>query len=109
MNCKHCGFVIGDDDHRCQRCGRRITGVVIAAPPGYSGANALAMAAAASVAPADTLDTQEFLRLRDLEQQPARTEAPAQSHLFPGQPAPKVIQFDQWRRQPQAGPWPVLH
>ena len=55
MNCKHCGFVIGDDDHRCQRCGRRVTGVVIAAPPGYSGANALAMAAAAAASP-DTLE-----------------------------------------------------
>jgi uncharacterized RDD family membrane protein YckC len=60
------------------------------------------MAAAASVAPADTLDTQEFLRLRDLPQSPAaRSEAPAQSALFVGQP-PKVIQFDQWRRQPHA-------
>jgi uncharacterized RDD family membrane protein YckC len=42
MHCKHCGFANGDDDHRCLRCGRRLSGVVIAAPPGYSGANALA-------------------------------------------------------------------
>lgn len=103
MNCKHCGFVIGEDDHRCQRCGRRVTGVVIAAPPGYSGANALAMAAAATVSP-DTLDTQEFLRQR-MERQIAadNPDQPAQSTLFAGQvngQAPKVIQFDQWRKQP---------
>jgi uncharacterized RDD family membrane protein YckC len=42
MHCKHCGFANGEDDHRCLRCGRRIAGVVIAAPPGYVGANALA-------------------------------------------------------------------
>jgi uncharacterized RDD family membrane protein YckC len=104
MNCKHCGFVIGEDDHRCQRCGRRVTGVVIAAPPGYSGANALAMAAAASASP-DTLDTQEFLRQRveqqitDAGKKMAPAEPPSQSTLFAGQP-PKVIQFDQWRKQP---------
>jgi uncharacterized RDD family membrane protein YckC len=58
--------------------------------------------AAAAAAPADTLDTQEFLRLRDQQQQPAaKTEPPVQSALFTGQP-PKVIQFDQWRRQPQS-------
>ena len=44
MHCKHCGFANGEDDHRCLRCGRRLSGVVIAAPPGYSGANALAQA-----------------------------------------------------------------
>jgi uncharacterized RDD family membrane protein YckC len=107
MDCKHCGFGIGDDDHRCQRCGRRVTGVVIAAPPGYSGANALAMAAVAGAAPTPTLDTQEFLRVR-LEQKLAANQTaptPVQSALFAGQHAgqqPKVIQFDQWRRQPSA-------
>jgi uncharacterized RDD family membrane protein YckC len=44
MHCKDCGFANGEDDHRCLRCGRRLPGIVIAAPVGYSGANALAMA-----------------------------------------------------------------
>lgn len=58
MHCNSCGFVNGEDDHRCLRCGRRLNGVVIAAPPdykpeespsagfigGYAGANALAFA-----------------------------------------------------------------
>jgi uncharacterized RDD family membrane protein YckC len=105
MDCKHCGFAIGEDDHRCQRCGRRVTGVVIAAPPGYSGANALAMAPAANT----TLDTQEFLRVRMEAKQAANqtTEPPAQPMLFAAAAgvggAPKVIQFDRWQRQ-QAHP-----
>jgi hypothetical protein len=41
MQCKHCGFANSEDDHRCLRCGRRI-GTAVAAPAGYSGANALA-------------------------------------------------------------------
>src|SRR5437867_2405613 len=44
MRCKDCGFANGEDDHRCLRCGRRLAGIVIAAPTGYSGANALALA-----------------------------------------------------------------
>jgi uncharacterized RDD family membrane protein YckC len=44
MRCKDCGFRNGEDDHRCLMCGRRLAGIVIAAPVGYSGANALAMA-----------------------------------------------------------------
>ena len=59
MHCNSCGFVNGEEDHRCLRCGRRLSGVVIAAPPdykpadypaarftggGFAGANALAMA-----------------------------------------------------------------
>src|ERR1019366_666387 len=46
MHCQHCGFTNGEEDHRCLRCGRRLPGIVIAAPPGYSGANALALAPA---------------------------------------------------------------
>jgi hypothetical protein len=107
MNCKHCGFAIGEDDHRCQRCGRRLTGVVIAAPAGYSGANALAMAPEAAPAANDTLDTQEFLRVRTNQQSAAvnQSDVPSQTPLFSGQthkPEPlkaNVIQFDQWQRQ----------
>lgn len=44
MHCKYCGFVNGEEDHRCLRCGRRV-GVAISAPLNYSGNNALAMRA----------------------------------------------------------------
>jgi hypothetical protein len=46
MKCQYCGSINGEDDHRCLRCGRRIAGVVVAAPHSYIGATALAVAAA---------------------------------------------------------------
>ena len=92
MHCKHCGFVNGEDDHRCLRCGRRLSGVVIAAPPGYSGANALAQALV-------TKDTEEFapVRVAAVSGAGATAEHPM---LFappvqPGRPGQNVIPFDQ--------------
>jgi uncharacterized RDD family membrane protein YckC len=89
MHCKHCGFVNGEDDHRCLRCGRRISGVVIAAPPGFAGANALAP----SVMMSD--DTAEF--------PPVRKTTPAQPALF-SNAGPNVIPFDRRERKLQARP-----
>jgi uncharacterized RDD family membrane protein YckC len=89
MHCKHCGFVNGEDDHRCLRCGRRLSGVVIAAPPGFAGANALAP----SVMMSD--DTAEL--------PPVRIAVPAQPALF-ANAGPNVIPFDRRERklQPRA-------
>jgi uncharacterized RDD family membrane protein YckC len=101
MQCKHCGFLNGEDDHRCLRCGRRLRGTVIAAPPGYSGANALAAAALMQDA-VQANDTREF--------PPITAEAPAQTPLFI-HPSQKVIPFDQLQRHAtsrQAVPPPPL-
>jgi hypothetical protein len=88
MHCKHCGFANGEDDHRCLRCGRRIAGVVIAAPPGYVGANALAPAFMLSD------DTAEF--------PPVQMSAPAQPALFSNVVVgANVIPFDRHVKQPQ--------
>ena len=87
MHCKHCGFANGEDDHRCLRCGRRVQGIVIAAPPGYSGANALAMA------PAMDTDTRELT----LDTQ---TGMPVQAAMFVPT-SPKVIPFN--RTRPASG------
>jgi hypothetical protein len=83
MHCKDCGFANGEDDHRCLRCGRRLFGVVIAAPAGYSGANALAMA---PVFDQNANDTHEFA-------------PPVQSRLFTTTPDHNVIPFDQLRQR----------
>jgi uncharacterized RDD family membrane protein YckC len=82
MRCKDCGFANGDDDHRCLRCGRRLSGIVIAAPPeyktaGYSGANALAAAVVA---------------------EPSAEKPPLQTALFNGG-SEKVIPFERLQRQ----------
>jgi uncharacterized RDD family membrane protein YckC len=82
MQCKDCGFQNGEDDHRCLRCGRRLRGTVIAAPPGYSGANALAAAA--------------------LQEAVHKSETRAETREFPPplfiHPSQKVIPFDQLQR-----------
>ncbi len=107
MHCKQCGFVNGEDDHRCLRCGRRLAGVVIAAPPGYAGANALAL-----VPVWDPNETQDFIpahRSGAAAQHTAQSAAqaaapaaaqaqPAQPSLFPPTPG-NVIPFDQIQRQ----------
>src|SRR5579862_1091334 len=96
MHCKHCGFVNGEDDHRCLRCGRRLSGTVVAAPPGYSGANALAQAVMMQG------DTEEFSPVKTGEfsatatgEQPMLFTTPAQ----PGKPGQNVIPFDRILRE----------
>jgi uncharacterized RDD family membrane protein YckC len=96
MQCKDCGFLNGEDDHRCLRCGRRLSGVVVAAPPGYSGANALAPAVMMSD------DTAEF--------PPVRKAGPAQPTLFANysQVSPNVIPFDKRERQSAPRQTPIV-
>ncbi len=90
MHCKHCGYVNAEDDHRCQRCGRRLNGTVVAAPPAYSGANALAPAL---VPGNDTMsdETAEFLAMRK--------GSTAQPTLFTSQNPPNVIPFSRPKEQ----------
>jgi uncharacterized RDD family membrane protein YckC len=97
MHCKHCGFVNGEDDHRCLRCGRRLSGVVIAAPPGYSGANALAQAVVMN-------DTQEFAPVKAATSTSTASTTSEHPMLFPpsaqsGRPGQNVIPFDQLLRE----------
>lgn len=92
MHCQYCGLINGEDDHRCLRCGRRLTGTVIAAPQSYIGATALAM----SLSP--TPETER-------EVSPARAQAPEQTPLFQAPfdaqsfVSQKVIPFEQIQRQ----------
>src|ERR1700740_794570 len=97
MHCKKCGFANSEDDHRCLRCGRRLSGTVVAAPPGYSGANALAPALLTNN---DTLNdtTAEFLA--------ARRGVLAQPTLFASQNPPNVIPFSRPKVE-QAAPAPA--
>ena len=88
MHCKSCGFVNGEDDHRCLRCGRRISGIVIAAPADYN-PGALALAPS-------------------YESEPVRIEASGQTAMFdpavgaaPGRPLSNLIEFDRHPRGAQ--------
>jgi uncharacterized RDD family membrane protein YckC len=94
MQCKDCGFLNGEDDHRCLRCGRRLRGKVIAAPPGYSGANALAPATLNDTLNDTLTDT---LQGGTREFSPLTAASSTQPPLFAGL-SQKVIPFDQVRR-----------
>ena len=85
MRCKDCGFANGEEDHRCLLCGRRLAGVVIAAPVGYSGANALAMA---PMYDPRANETQEFT----LSPPPSHTSRPLGADR-------NVIPFDEIRQR----------
>lgn len=86
MHCEFCGFANGEDDHRCLRCGRRTTGVVIAAPASFSGNNALALdpwsvaMQSSSVTPEPPAppadDAQDFPLLRDQDAPPPHRVIP---------------------------------
>jgi hypothetical protein len=89
MHCKHCGFANGDDDHRCLRCGRRLSGVVIAAPPGYSGANALAI----------NNDTEEFLPLEPPSAAPPEHPTLFTTYSQTAGASQNVIPFDRLQRE----------
>jgi uncharacterized RDD family membrane protein YckC len=101
MQCKDCGFLNGEDDHRCLRCGRRLSGIVVAAPPGYSGANALAPAVMMSD------DTAEFPVGAGGS---APQAVPAQPTLFANysQVSPNVIPFDKRERQSAPRQTPIV-
>ena len=88
MRCQHCGLMNGEDDHRCLHCGRRMPGVVVAAPAAYFGNSALALSEAPAVEQA-----------RDVN--PATGQAPLFQQQAPpaGFAIPKVIPFEAIQRQ----------
>jgi uncharacterized RDD family membrane protein YckC len=96
MRCKFCGFGNGEDDHRCLRCGRRLAGVVIAAPSDYVGSAALSLHRHE-----DAAAQQDVLK----REQPVagRAEPERQAALFSTlQPARKIIPFEQVQRHANA-------
>jgi uncharacterized RDD family membrane protein YckC len=94
MHCQYCGSINGEDDHRCLRCGRRLTAPSnnAGAATSYIGATALAVSAPADPEP-------DFF--------PVNAQAPEQPGLFHGSqtaqaprlPAQKIIPFEQIQRQ----------
>ncbi len=100
MTCDYCRSINSDADHRCRRCGRRLSGSAVAAPPEYAeraiqalGANALAAAAAATAEferPAPPAAPPERPRV---DPQPKPRSGSGQSSLFAEENPAKVIPF----------------
>src|SRR3954468_5482584 len=91
MQCQHCGLVNGEDDHRCLRCGRRMAGVVIAAPASY-GATALAMSV-------ETAPERDWQPAPSPQQSPLFQQAPQPAAKTSRTPAQNVIPFEEVQRQ----------
>ncbi len=93
MHCKYCGFVNGEEDHRCLRCGRRV-GIAVSAPLSYVGNNALALNQNPRAASDD--ESQELFTQMPVVPPPAQGPPPSletQPSLFAAQAAPNVIPF----------------
>jgi len=104
MTCTYCQTANSESDHRCHRCGRRLTGSAVSAPANYLppetmthavGATALAVerkarqksSSTSSCETADGAKTGERLR------------KPAQTSLFAEEFAPRIIPFDAQQRE----------
>jgi uncharacterized RDD family membrane protein YckC len=104
MRCKFCGFGNSEDDHRCLRCGRRLAGVVIAAPSDYVGSAALSLHRHEDVA------AHPDVRRREVGKPDAsapavaeRAEPERQARLFSTlHTASKIIPFEQAQRHATA-------
>ncbi len=108
MTCHYCRSVNADEDHRCRRCGRRLTGQAVEAPPEFAeralknvGANALAAAAATAemlrpelkTPRANTTQSSLFIEdniipIRTAPKPPAAA-LPDTAEMFPPRPASK--------------------
>ena len=99
MRCKFCGFGNGEDDHRCLRCGRRLAGVVIAAPSDYVGSAALSLHRHEDVAVYRDVLQNDASELPVAESAEPKRQAALFSTL---QTAPKVIPFEQAQRHATA-------
>lgn len=88
MRCQHCGLMNGEDDHRCLHCGRRMPGIVVAAPAAFIGNTALAVSEAPAVE-------------QNRQVNPAPEQAPLFQQQAPqaGVAIPKVIPFEAIQRQ----------
>ncbi len=95
MNCTYCQSANPENDHRCRRCGRRLTGSAVSAPAGYA---PQAMGALA-------LNNQEPQKSASMTSQASSettrtgTRKPAQTSLFAEEFAPRVIPFDAQQRE----------
>ncbi len=90
MTCDYCRSVNAADDHRCRRCGRRLPGTAVEAPPEHArralqavGANALAAATAEMKRPQPTLFVAEPVQKRIPFDKAALQEPPETAEMYP--------------------------
>jgi uncharacterized RDD family membrane protein YckC len=101
MICTYCDSANSETDHRCRRCGRRLLGTAVSAPPGYQtkaiGATALAVPAAD--AKAGTESETRPVQGSSTPKAADRLPRSAQSLLFSEESPSRVIPFDAQQRE----------
>jgi uncharacterized RDD family membrane protein YckC len=99
MNCNYCQTTNSENDHRCRRCGRRLTGSAVSAPPEYRSPESFAQAQGAT-ALAMKKSRKETAEIETNAAGTAeRMKKPAQPSLFADEFAPRVIPFDAQQRE----------
>jgi len=101
MTCRYCGTRIGDDEHRCTRCGRRPEDTLTATAPVMTGAAALKLEPVAILEPVVMLEAAPALKTRRVA---PRISRPIQAQLFDERPEGNVIPIA--RYAPPAEPKP---
>ena len=108
MQCLYCRHSNLEDEHRCQRCGRRLPAAPARpAPANYAGsyqfAHATALATAAATAPARERPEPAVAPA------PERAQVPRQSRLFADAESSKVLQFPAAAKPHELKPRPRRH
>lgn len=95
MICTYCDSANSETEHRCRRCGRRLLGTAVSAPPGYQSIGATALAQARTEPnPSETKNGHGSQTVKNA----GRLQRSAQSSLFSGELPSRVIPFDSQER-----------
>jgi uncharacterized RDD family membrane protein YckC len=106
MICTYCQSANPERDHRCRRCGRRLTGSAVSAPAGYApqALGALALnnqesQKSASMVSQSSSQGSGIASQTSSDTTRTGTRKPAQTSLFAEEFAPRVIPFDAQQRE----------
>jgi uncharacterized RDD family membrane protein YckC len=104
MTCTYCQTANSESDHRCRRCGRRLAGSAVSAPPDYvsTSEKAESMRVQARGATALALGNQPWQKSSSATSETKtveRVKKPAQTSLFAEEFASRVIPFDAQQRE----------
>jgi uncharacterized RDD family membrane protein YckC len=101
MICTYCDSANSESEHRCRRCGRRLLGSAVSAPPGYQPQTigATALATSASDASAGTITETRAMQGSSTPKAADRLPRSGQSLLFSEESSSRVIPFDAQQRE----------
>lgn len=101
MTCTYCQSANPESDHRCRRCGRRLTGSAVSAPADYTSSATMTQAMGATALALDSQPRQKRSAAgsETSDKTAERMRKPAQTSLFAEEFAPRIIPFDAQQRE----------